>query len=357
MIWIDWGFASTSTKVAYVLIMYIGYGMTVTMYSMPHMAILPAAVRSNEQRNMIISLGAGVCATVFTIGNTFTANITGFFNNIGFKNGYVPFMLICGVFAFISFWGLFATSKGKEKYLVEPEKGHPLKEIGRVLKYKEVWPYLIAWVMASMGYGMMFSTSVYYIMYYWARPDLIPVYMGVISIGALISMVVLMPIFLKVFKTGQKALFVSQALSIVLYVILFFAGKTNFVFLCVLTFISACTASMQNALVNVLVNDTIDFIMLKEGKSSNGVISSIKGFAQKCGNTIVSSGILAVLSISGYIAGAIGQQPESAMFALNFLKFGAPSVTGIILIICVVKSPMNKYAEDIAVMKVKMGEK
>lgn len=225
-----------------------------------------------------------------------------------------------------------------------------------MLKYKEVWPNLIAWIMASMGYGMMFSTSVYYIMYYWARPDLIPIYMGVISIGALISMVVLMPIFLKVFKTGQKALFVSQALSIVLYVILFFAGKTNFVFLCVLTFISACTASMQNALVNVLVNDTIDFIMLKEGKSSNGVISSIKGFAQKCGNTIVSSGILAVLSISGYIAGAIGQQPESAMFALNFLKFGAPSLTGIILIICVVKSPMNKYAEDIAVMKVKMGE-
>ena len=63
MIWIDWGFASTSTKVAYVLIMYIGYGMTVTMYTMPQMAILPAAVRSNEQRNMIISLGAGVCAT------------------------------------------------------------------------------------------------------------------------------------------------------------------------------------------------------------------------------------------------------------------------------------------------------
>lgn len=45
------------------------------------------------------------------------------------------------------------------------------------------------------------------------------------------------------------------------------------------------------------------------------------------------------------------------MFALNFLKFGAPSLTGIILIICVVKSPMNKYAEDIAAMKVKMGEK
>lgn len=356
MLWVDFGFESTSAKIAYVLVIYIGYGMTVTMYTMPQMAILPAAVRDNEQRNMIIALGAGVCATAFTIGNSFTTNITGFFNNLGFSNGYVPFMLICGVLAFVSFWGLFATSKGKERYLVEPQKGNPLKEITMVLKYKEVWPNMIAWVMASMGYGMMFSTSVYYMMYYYARPDLISAYMLVISIGAWLSMVILLPMFLKVFKTGQKAILVSQLLTIVLYVILFFFGKTNFIFLCVVTFLSTCTSSMQNALVNVLVNDTVDFIQYKEGKSANGVISSIKGFAQKCGNTVVSSGILAVLSISGYVAGAVGEQPETTMFALNFLKFGAPTLTGIILILCVMKNPMQKYAKEIEEMKEKMGE-
>ena len=112
---------------------------------------------------------------------------------------------------------------------------------------------------------------------------------------------------------------------------------------------------MQNALVNVLVNDTVDFIQLKEGKSANGLIAAIKGFAQKCGNTVVSSGILAVLAASGYIAGAVGQQPESTMFALNFLKFGAPSITGIILILCVAKNPIAKYAKEIEEMKAKMG--
>ena len=57
MVWVDWGFESVTAKAVYVLIMYIGYGMTVTMYTMPQMAILPAAVRDNEQRNMIITLG------------------------------------------------------------------------------------------------------------------------------------------------------------------------------------------------------------------------------------------------------------------------------------------------------------
>ena len=223
-----------------------------------------------------------------------------------------------------------------------------------VLKHKELFPNIIAWIMASMGYGMMFSTSVYYMKYYYMRPDLISAYMGVISIGALVSMVVLMPIVLKICKTGQKALIVSQVASIICYVILFFFGKSSFTFLCVVTFISSCFSAMQNALVNVLVNDSIDYIQYKEGLSANGVISSIKGFAQKCGNTVVSSGILAVLSASGYIAEAIGGQPESTMFALNFLKFGAPSLTGIILIICVFFNPVEKYSAEIEEMKSKM---
>lgn len=303
---------------------------------------------------MIITLGAGTCAFVFTIGNIFTANITGFFNSLGFENGYIPLMLLCGVTAFISFWGLFAVTKGQEKYLQPIEKGNAFKGIITVLKYKEVYPNLVAWVMASMGYGLMFSTSVYYMTYYYERPDLIPVYMAAISIGAMVSMMVLMPIILKIFKTGQKALMISQAASMVCYVLLFFTGKMNFTYCCVVTFIATCFAAMQNALVNVLVNDTIDFIQYKEGKSANGVIASIKGFAQKCGNTVVSSGILAVLAVSGYIAGAIGQQPETAMFALNFLKFGAPCVTGIILILCVAKNPMAKYSKEIEEMKAKM---
>ena len=355
MVWVDWGFTSNTAKALYILIMYIGYGMTVTMYTMPQMAILPAAVKKDHERNKIITIGAGSCAFAFTIGNTFTQNITGFFTGLGFSNGYIPFMLVCGLLAFISFWGLYKASKGQERYLSEPEN-HPLKGVGMVLKHKEVYPNIIAWVMASMGYGHMFSSSVYYMMYYYERPDLISTYMGVISIGALVSMVVAMPIVLKIFKTGQRALCFSQITTIALYIILFFFGKTNFVFLCVLTFIASVTGAMQNALVNILVNDTIDFIMYKEGKSANGLVSSIKGFAQKCGNTVTNSGILALLAVSGYVAGAIGQQPASAMLTLNFIKFGAPSITGLIVILCVVFGPIKKYKNEIEEMKAKMSE-
>ena len=229
-----------------------------------------------------------------------------------------------------------------------------MQDLKAILKHKERAPYIIVWIMASMGYGLMFASSVYYVMYYLARPDLIPVYMGIVSIGALVSMTVLMPIFLKIFKTGEKALVVSQTATIICYVILLFFGKSSLMLLYVVTFIATAVASMQNGLVNVLVNDAIDYIQLKEGFSANGVISSIKGFAQKCGGTVTNSGILAVLAASGYIAGAIGQQPESTLIALNFLRFGAPALTGIILLICLKFNPIDKYRDEIEEMKKKM---
>ena len=89
LIWVNPDFSMTG-KFVWVLVTYIGYGMTVTMYTMPQVAVLPACVKSNERRNMIITMGAGVCSVAFLIGNTFTPNLTGFFEGLGFSNGYIP---------------------------------------------------------------------------------------------------------------------------------------------------------------------------------------------------------------------------------------------------------------------------
>ena len=43
--------------------MNIGYGMTVTMYTMPQLSILPAHVKSDAIRNKIITYGAGCMAS------------------------------------------------------------------------------------------------------------------------------------------------------------------------------------------------------------------------------------------------------------------------------------------------------
>jgi len=343
LLWLNPDF-STAGKVAWVLIMYIGYGMTVTIYTMPHSAILPACVKSNRERNTIVSMGAGMTALAFAIGSVVPSAM---------GNNYMPIMIVCNVLAFISFWGLFATSKGKEIYIQKETNRSVKDDLKKVLKHKELIPYFLIWILTSISYGLMFSSSVYYMTYYIAQPAMIGLYMGIISIGAFVSMAVLMPIFLKVFKTGHKALVVSSVGSIVVYAILYFVGNKGLGILFALTFLATAIASMSNALTIVLVNDAIDYIRLKEGFYANGVIASIKGFAQKCGTTVVSSGLLAILAAAGYVANQ--EQTASALGAINFCRFGAPCIAAILVLICLKFNPVEKCKDEIEKMKEELG--
>jgi Na+/melibiose symporter-like transporter len=360
--------------------------MTVTAYTMPQMAILPAMTLNDDVRNKVLTLGAGVCALMFTIASTFSTQLVQIFGS------YRTLMVFYSVFAIISFWGLFVTSE--EKYVMKTEGDGGLKQLVFVFRHKEVWPVILVWVCASVSYGFMFTSSVYYAQYIWApmrvNPEAITAsvmaqveagtldpsmieatiggqigagiggtistYMGFISVGALISMMVLMPIFIRFFKTGWKTMLWSQILTVVLYLILFFTGRMNFMYCCIMSFLATVVGAMVNAVVNIIVNDTIDFVMLKEGKQLNAVVSAVKGFAQKCGTTLVSSGLLFILALAKFDAqlGPFGQ-PASATNATNVVRFLVPACVSGIIILVMIFYPIRKYFPDIAVMKEKMA--
>ena len=111
---------------------------------------------------------------------------------------------------------------------------------------------------------------------------------------------------------------------------------------------------MEQGLINFYVNDTIDYLQLFEGKTLNGMVSAVKGFAYKWGSTLTSSGILAILAAAGYIAGAVGGQPDSAMFAINAMRFLIPGATCVIIIICLIFNPIEPHRAAINEMKEKM---
>lgn len=339
---------STTAKIVYIAVFYILYGMVFTVLTMPQMAILPACTKNDNERNSIIALGGSVTAIAYVIASSFTTNF------LEFTGGsYVPLMVIYGIIGIICFWGLFATAK--EKYLKPITKGRPISvDLKMLLRHKEIYPIMLAWCLVAVGYALMFSSSVYYVMYYLARPDLITIYMLIISMGALVSMVVLLPIAFRVFKSGHKALMVTQMIAGILYAVAFFIGDKNLIFLYVISFLATCASAMSMALVNVLVNDMIDFVQLKDGISMNGVISSLRGFAGKCGQTIASSGILAVLAVTGYVANAIGHQPASALFGINMVRFGIPALISFALALLLKFYPIEKYYPQIMEMKKNM---
>lgn len=340
----------TTGKAIFFLVMYIGYGMTTTMYTMPHVALLPACVKKDEDRNRVIHLGAIFSTLAFSFASSFTPQITGFFeNNIGVRNGYVPMMLIYGLLSMVTFWGLFGSSK--EKYVVETTEKVSVKEVFKVLGDKEIWPLIIIWLTFFIGYGLNFSSAVYYLTYNMANPGLITPFFLMNTVTGFISIGLLFPLFMKLFKGPHNVFKITLWVSIASYAVLFLFGTKSVLLMFVLSGFVNLFTTLQFALIQVLINDAIDYTQWKSGHSSNGVVASIKGFAQKCGNTITSSGMLAILAISGYIPNAIGVEPTSALFAINAMRFGIPIVFAIIQILCLSKDPALVHKAEIDAMK------
>ncbi len=337
---------STPQKIAYITFFYILYGMSYTALTMPTVAAVPANTKNDAERNKVITFGVGLMSLSFSIVSTFTTKFTALTNG-----SYAPWILLYGAIMIATFLILFKTSK--ERYLLPVEKRSVKEDLKRIFKHKEILPVILVWCLTSLGYGLMFGSSVYYIMYYVERPDLIATYMGIISVGGLISSFLVPPIAIKIFKSGYRAFQWTQGFTCVAYIILFFFGK-NVSILFPVSFIATLFATSSQAFVGMLINDTIDYIQLKEGVSLNGTIAAIKGFAEKCGSTLNSSGVLAMLAVTGYVAGAVGGQPESALMGIRTLRFGIPTITGIIIIICLMFYPVAKHYDEIKKMKDEM---
>lgn len=98
---------------------------------------------------------------------------------------------------------------------------------------------------------------------------------------------------------------------------------------------------MTNAFRLMTVVGMTDYVLQKNGLQLNGTISAIGGFAYKCGVALANAILMGVLSVTGYVAGAIGQQPEAVMTGINSVRFLLPLVATVIYIIFIQFYPEN----------------
>ena len=343
---------SESGKVLYLLIAYVLFGSALTFYTVPTSAVITSSVGDMEQRNKAyMAAGIGVGAA-FTVASTWTEDIS---RLLGSGSNYCWNMLLYGVpFCLV---GIFYFRASRENFIVRKEKTPILKSLKKILCHRPVWSCIAIWMLTSLGYGLMFSSSVYYIKYYiavdrsqWA---LIGTYMFVISVGALISMVIVQPLFLKLFRYDHnKAVILSQSLTFICYVILFFFGRNSFVFLCAISFLATCCNAMTQALQGSYIADAIDYVQLKEGVTLGAVANSIKTFACKVGSAFANYGILAMLAATGYIENAVGaNQSAAAREGINLFRFGLPAVCCAALVVIIALYPIRKCYPEIRAMK------
>lgn len=336
---------SASGKIVYTAVLYICYGMLVTAIEIPFNAILPAMSKNEMERNDVISLSTFIASIMILIVSSFTTNLVDVLGGGNPAKGYMVLVLIAAVLMCVTSWGAFI--KCKEKYTVEAEKKeNPFQSVSKLFRVKEVYPMLAFWCVGCILFGCTMSSSIYYCMYYLMNPALISTYMLVISVSGMAGVMVLMPIILRAVKGSmKKAVTFTQTICVICFPILFFFGGKSITLLYVLTAVTSMFSTMTNAFRPMIVVGMTEYVFQSTGQQMNGTISAIGGFAYKCGTAVCNALLAGVLAATGYIAGAIGEQPQAVMTGINAVRFLVPCLACVLYIILIQFYPEKKMGK------------
>lgn len=340
---------SSGGKIAYAAVLYVCYGMLVTAIEIPYTALLPTMTKNEMERNDTISLSTFVASIVILVVSSFTTNLVQIFGGDDPSRGYMILVGIGAVLMCISSWMAFV--KCKERHTVEIEnQEHVFKSAMKLFKTKEMYPMAMFWCVGCILFQIIMASSVYYCMYYLMNPALIATYMLVISVSGMVGVMAFMPVILRKVKGSmKKAVTCTQSIAIVCYLILFFVGGKSIPALYILTAIACMFSTMTNAFRPMTVVGMTDYIYQTTGDRLNGTISALGGFAYKCGTALSNAILAGVLAATGYIAGAIGQEPEAVLLGINCVRFLVPLAASILYIIFIQFYPedkMKKMAEN-----------
>ncbi len=335
---------STTGKIVYAAVLYICYGMLLTALEIPYNAVLPTMSKNEMEKNDTISLSTFIASISILLVTSFTPDWTNILGGGNPTRGYTILVAIAGVLTCITSWGAFV--KCKEKYKPETKKEPLVASLVKLFKVKETYPMLAFWCVGCILFQIIMASSVYYCMYYLVRPDLISTYMLIISISGMVGVMGLMPILLRLVKGSMKqAVMISQSICIVCYALLFFVGNKSMVLLYVLTFIASMNATMTNAFRPMTVVGMTEYAYQETGAQLNATISAIGGFAYKCGTAISNAVLAGVLAATGFIEGAIGQEPPAALTGINCVRFLVPLAATVLYMIFIQFYPEKKMRE------------
>lgn len=332
---------SVTGKIVYTAVLYISYGMLVTCIEIPYTALLPTMTKNEQERNDAISLSTFIASLVILVVTSFTPDLV---NIIGGDNPSVGYMVVVAIGAVcmcITSWLAFA--KCKERYIVDKKEESAVKSFGKLMRIGRMYPMMAFWCVGCILFNLIMASSVYYVMYYLMNPGLIASYMLCLNISGMIGVMGLMPIILRKTKGNmKKTVTFTQSISAACFLICYLIAGRSIAGIYVFSFIGCMFATMTNAFRPMTVVGMTDYVLEKNGEQLNGTITAIGGFAYKCGTAVSNALIAGMLAATGYVANAIGSEPEAFMTGINAVRFLVPFIATVIYIILIQFYPEKK---------------
>ena len=287
-------------RLVYTYVIYIGYGLAQTIFSVP-LATLSMSISADPKERKNIYTMSGFMGT---LGTAIPGAVPIIFQYIAKthsakETAYFIIAMIIGVGTLI--FGILSFFTMKEKTVavsqVKKEKvklGHNIKALFKNRPLICVFFSSVAISLRSMGYGAM--------IYFFKETMANYALATFLGIGSSIPSYIFMALvpFLAKRISPRNLCIAGYAYNAMMYLLFFFAGYSSVFWVAFFFIFSGLPNGMIGTCTTIIVADSVDYMEWRTGVRSEGLVWSINGLKTKASSTLSGMWLPIGLSIIGY---------------------------------------------------------
>ncbi len=286
--------------VAFFGVFYLLWGMTYTMNDIAYWGMLPSLSSDPKERDTLVTLmSIFICIGQFAVAGLLPTLVAG--NAV--KAYRMAALVIAGCFAAFQLLTFFG-AKERPRAVNASEEQLTLKKMFKIFaRNDQLIPMAIASFIFNIGNNLLIAIGMnffYFEFGYKRGGDLVFLFTVMYGLGTLISQCVY-PLFMKLANRAKVYLAMTILVSVAYLGLLGFGYilPRNVVLLNAIGFLIFFAQGMNNLLIIVMLNNTIEYDEVKFHERHESIISAVRSFSTKLASALNQGIIALILIVSG----------------------------------------------------------
>ena len=338
---------SGAALMAYVAVMYIGWGMTNTLADIPYWSMVPSFTSDPKERNLVSTLartfsglGQGVVSIIAPIVMTAVSVTTamgedGVMTKVHDSRSYLICAIVCALA--LIFFSSVSVATTKETVQTQSAEKFSFKRTFEIIKSNDqLLVFMLFAMISNAGWYLTSGVATYYFDVVVGDPNKQSMFSTSQAVGSVVGML-LLPFLTKI-MSKRKAYQTSLILCTLGYTGMAVGAFAEIAVVMNICYcIGAIGMSSMFIAQTIFLADVVDYGEVKMGFRAESITFSMKGFLQKMAYTLQTIILFTSLGISKYDGSLHNANPESAKLAITVMLTVIPPVLFFISLIIFTK--------------------
>lgn len=334
---------SNGALMAYVAVMYVGWGMSNTLADIPYWSMVPSFTSVPEERSLVSTiarvfsgLGQGIVSilapvVMTAVSVTQAVDENGKSVKVHDARSYFICALICAV-ALVFFSSVSVATTKETQQTVSGEKFSFKRTLEIIKSNDQLLVFMLFAMVSNAGWYLTSGVATYYFDVVVGNPNMQSAFSTSQAVGSVVGML-LLP-FLTKLMSKRKAYQTSLVICAVGYVGMAIGAFSEIYMLMNICYcVGAIGMSSMFIAQTIFLADVVDYGEVKMGFRAESITFSMKGFLQKMAYTIQTIILFVSLGVSNYDGTLHNANPESAKLAITVMLTVIPPVLFVISLI------------------------